>query len=96
MADLLPPRPAHLHTDADALALAAHFEADWRMALDPAHIARDARNVLTPEYEGLVMRDYGPEAIVRYYAPTDPRLDPIDSRASAPDAARECGEKETT
>ena len=48
------------------------FLARWRMDIDPKHIAD--REILTPEHEGDIMAEYGPEALIRYYCPEDPRL----------------------
>lgn len=48
------------------------FLARWKMDIDPEHIAD--REILTPEHEGGIMADYGPEALIRYYCPEDPRL----------------------
>lgn len=74
-------RPTHIHTGLDALRLATAFQRRWGMFLDLAYITRDGHEVLTEEHEEGIMVEYGPEALVRYYCPSDPRLAPLEGGA---------------
>lgn len=68
-------RPTRTDTGAAKHALALVFLRDWSMVLDPALIAD--REVLSPKHEGDIMVEYGPDALIRYYCPDDPRLGPM-------------------
>jgi len=68
------PRPTHIRTGLDALHFATWFEFTHGMWIDAAHVAQGGHEVLDVEHESAIMVDYGPDALIRYYAPNDPRL----------------------
>ncbi len=73
------PVPTHINTGLDALRLCARMEAEWGMWIDIAHVQPAGQEVLTLDHEGQIMAEYGPDALIRYYAPGDPRLAPLDA-----------------
>jgi hypothetical protein len=60
----------------DAALVCSRLSPVW---IDPEHIVLDGRLMLTPEEEQNLVAEYGPEALIRYYAPRDPRLGPAQA-----------------
>lgn len=59
---------------ADAQRVSERLERERRIFLDPATFVLDGREELDSEHEGGILAEYGYDALVRYYCPTDPRL----------------------
>lgn len=70
--------PLTVTTGLDALRVCARLQREHGIWIDLVNVARDGREVLTVDHERDILCEYGADALVRYYAPNDPRLSPLD------------------
>lgn len=67
---------ATVQTITDAARIALRLSRERMIHLSPDRFTLDGREELEPDHEGNILAEYGFDALVRYYCPTDPRLDP--------------------
>ena len=49
---------------------------EWRLGFS-ADLLDPTAEKLTSKHEGDLMAEWGPDALIRYYQPSDPRLEPL-------------------
>lgn len=63
----------------DARLVSSRLERTRGIYISPWDFAFDGREELTPEHEDDLIAEYGFNALVRYYAPNDDRLEPLEA-----------------
>lgn len=66
-----------LTTPADADRVCRRLLLERSVYMNPDLFALDGREELEPDHEGYIIAEYGFDAMIRYYCPTDPRLPPL-------------------
>lgn len=63
----------------DAIRVSSRLWNTYLLDIPSRMIVLDGREELTPEHEGDLIVEYGFDALVRYYAPNDPRLPSLEA-----------------
>lgn len=63
----------------DAIRVSSRLWNTYHIDIPSRAFVLDGREELTPEHEGDIIAEYGYDALVRYYAPKDPRLAPLEA-----------------